>query len=89
MAPATTLMVPAEEGRQAGWGARGRWRPRPRREASEPTAFLLLKQVGEGVAKARQGCGVRHVGAERRERAGDVVDGDVPVRCTGCGAWPN
>ena len=72
---------------------RGWWRPGPRRRRcrgwSEPKEFLLLKQVGEGVAEARQGCGVRHVGAERWERTGDVVDGGVPVRRTVCGAWPN
>ena len=72
---------------------RGRWRPelrrRRRRGASEPKAFLLLKQAGEGVAEARRRCGVRHAGAERWERAGDVGDGGVPAWRTGCGAWPN
>ena len=72
---------------------RGRWLPelrrRRRRGASEPKAFLLLKQVGEGAAEARRKRGVPHAGTEHWQRAGDAGDGGVPAWRTGCGAWPN
>ena len=72
---------------------RGRWLPelrrRRRRGESEPKAFLLLKQVGEGTAEARRKRGVLHAGTERWWRAEDAGDGGVPERRTGCGAWPN
>ena len=65
-------------------------RRRRRRGASEPKAFLLLRQAGEGVAVARPRSGVRHVGAERWERAEDLEDGGVvPGRRRVCGAWLN
>ena len=64
-------------------------RRRRRRWASEPKAFLLPRQAGEGVAETRRGSGVRHVGAERWERAGDLEDCGVPRRRTACGALLN
>ena len=69
----------------------GRWRPglrrRRHRRASEPKAPLLLKQGGDGVAKARQERGVRHVVAGRWDEAAGLNSG-VPERHTVCGdAW--
>ena len=70
----------------------GLWRRR-RRGASEPKAFLPLKQGGGGVAKARPGRGVRHVVAERWDEAEDWADRAVPARRTvnsgGGIAWLN
>ena len=69
------------------WRRRGLRRGR-RHGASEPEGFLLLGQAGEGVAVARRGCGVRHVGVERWERAEDLEDGGVVPGWRGvCGAW--
>ena len=74
--------------------AGGRWSPglwrRHRCGASEPKAFLLLKQGAGGVAEGGQGRGVRHVEAGRWEKADGLDDSGVPVRRTVCGpAWLN
>ena len=81
-----------EEDASLGWKAaearRGTGlRRRRRRGASGPNAFLLVRQGGEGVAVARQGRGVRHVGAGRCGTEGS--DRGVPERRTVCGAWLN
>ena len=80
---ATTMMAAAEEGRHNEWEVGGGDR------GCEPKAFLLPKQGGGGVAKARQGRGVRHVGAERRGKKEDLVGGGFPQWRTVCGAWLN
>ena len=87
--------VYASDGDDGGGGRGVSWRRpglrrRRGRGASEPKAFLLLRQAGEGVAVARRRFGVRHVGAERWERAEDLEDGGVvPGRRRVCGAWLN